>query len=213
MHMPQQFSELRPSAIHGFMHKYPFATIAAGTADSLEAEHIPLLFDASHGGNGVLQGHVARANPIWQKLANGTQALAIFQGPNHYISPGWYPSKRDHGKVVPTWNYIVVHIRGSLSWHHDRVWLRELLEKTTHAHEHKRRAPWQISDAPADYLERMLGSIVGVEISISNVTGKWKLSQNRSAEDRAGVVHGLEEESTLQANEIVEWMTGHRSGI
>jgi transcriptional regulator len=212
MHTPPQFIESRPTVLHGFIREHQFATIVAGTADGLEAEHVPLLLDASRGRNGVLQGHVARANPIWQKLPDEKDVLVIFQGPNHYVSPGWYPSKKEHGKVVPTWNYIIVHVRGSLTWQHDRVWLRELLERITDAHEHKRNVPWQITDAPADFVERMLGSIVGFEISIASVTGKWKLSQNRSAEDRAGVVQGLEAESAVQAAEVVQWMSEHRNG-
>ncbi len=132
--------------------------------------------------------------------------LVIFQGPNHYVSPGWYPAKKEHGKVVPTWNYIIVHVRGSIEWQHDQNWLRELLERTTHAHEHGRQNPWHVADAPEEYVTRMLEAIVGFEIPIGAITGKWKLSQNRSSADRAGVADGLASERVSHAAEILEWM-------
>jgi transcriptional regulator len=161
------------------------------TEHGLEAVHLPLLLDGSRGPYGVLQGHVARANTIWQEAGDGMEALAIFQGPQHYISPNWYASKREHGKVVPTWNYAIVHARGPMKWIHDRQWLRTFLDEITKTHEQTQTHPWQVTDAPADYIERMLEAIVGFEIPISSIAGKWKLSQNRSAADRAGVIAGL----------------------
>lgn len=206
MYTPSKFIESRLPVLHALIRAHPFASIIASTPEGVEADHLPLLLDSSRGAYGVLQGHVARENPIWKKLSEGSEVLVIFQGPSSYVSPSWYPSKQQHGKVVPTWNYVVVHVRGCISWHHDPVWLRQLLERLTHTHESGRSQPWQVSDAPADYVERMLGAIVGFELPVSAVTGKWKLGQNRSVDDRAGVVSGLEAELSTAATEMAEWM-------
>jgi transcriptional regulator len=147
---------------------------------------------------------VARANPLWQKVSDGSDVLAIFQGPNRYISPKWYPSKQEHGRVVPTWNYLVVHGRGRITWHHDLNWLRKLLEALTDVHEDS-ELPWRVSDAPEDFVERMLSAIVGFEIRIADLKGMWKLSQNRSAEDRLGVIAGLKSQSNAAAADMLDW--------
>lgn len=157
------------------------------------------------GSLGVLQGHVARANPVWEGSAGERPVLAIFSGPDRYISPSWYPSKQEHGKVVPTWNYLVVHARGKIRWKHDPVWLKRHVEKATDTHEYSDE-PWHISDAPSDFVERMLKAIVGFEIEISELRGKWKISQNRSNEDQDGVIAGLKGESNDTATEMVTWM-------
>jgi transcriptional regulator len=161
--------------------------------------------------NAMLQGHVARANPIWQEVADGSDVLAIFQGANEYISPKWYPSKQQHGKVVPTWNYLVVHVRGKIQWHEEPRWLRKHLEATTETHEGSDQ-PWHVSDAPTDFVERMLSRIVGFEISMSELKGKWKLSQNRSEADRQGVVAGLRERNSASAAEMLQWMVTDEHG-
>jgi transcriptional regulator len=116
MHTPPKFVESRPALLHSFIRENPFATIVTAAPTGVDAEHVPLLLDASGDSNHLLQGHVARANPVWQKLSDGAEVLVIFQGPNHYVSPSWYPSRKEHGKVVPTWNYMVVHVRGRLTW-------------------------------------------------------------------------------------------------
>jgi transcriptional regulator len=191
MYAPSYFEEKRPEMLHGLMERYPLAAIVGATATGIQASHIPLIFEPNDGTPGTLKGHVARANSLWRDLKAGAEVLAIFQGASHYISPNWYPTKREHGKVVPTWNYTVVHVRGRITWVQDTVWLRKFLETLTERHERRYEFPWQVSDAPADYIEKMLTAIVGFEIAIESLTGTWKLSQNRSAADRGGVVSSL----------------------
>jgi transcriptional regulator len=140
---------------------------------------------------GTLRGHVARANPLWQEFADGGEVLAIFHGPQAYVSPSWYPSKAEHGKVVPTWNYAVVHARGPLAVIDDPAWLRAFVGSLTAAHEAGRQPPWAVDDAPPEFVDQMLGAIVGFEIAITSLVGKWKASPNRSASDRTGVIDGL----------------------
>lgn len=193
MYLPAEFAETRGAVLRPFIREHPFATLVVSTGQGPDAEHLPLLL-VEHGPHGTLQGHVARANPVWREVADGAEVLAVFQGPDHYVSPGWYPSKRRHGKAVPTWNYAVVHARGRLRWQHDRAWLRAFLERLTQAEEQGRAEPWGIGDAPADFIERMLTAVVGLEIALSSLEGKWKLSQNRETADRKGVVTGLEQE-------------------
>jgi transcriptional regulator len=173
------------------MRRFPLATLVATTARGLDANHLPLVLDDSHGGLGVLRGHVARSNPAWREIPAGSDVLTIFHGDNRYISPSWYPTKREHGKVVPTWNYAVVHARGQIEWHDDPVWLRELVETLTNLHERDSAEPWHVADAPAAFIERNLGSIVGFEIRITKLDGKWKVSQNRTPAERAAVVAEL----------------------
>ena len=160
---------------------------------------MPFLLDADPaGGTGVLRAHVARANPVWKEARGDRESLVVFQGPQGYVSPAWYPSKAEHGKVVPTWNYIVVQGRGPVRFVEDRDWLRAFVGRLTDAHEAGRiepkaaRAPaWAVTDAPDDYVETMLKAIVGVEIALTSLVGKWKMSQNRSRADRDGVAEGL----------------------
>src|SRR6266700_94994 len=142
---------------------------------------------------GTLRGHVARDNPVWRDFSKDVQALLVFQGPKAYITPSWYPTKRETGKVVPTYNYIVVHAYGPLRVVEDRAWLRGLVERLTNRHEAARPQPWKITDAPGDYIEKMLGAIVGIEVPVARLLGKWKASQNRPPADRDGVVRGLGE--------------------
>lgn len=186
MYVPGHFREDRVSVLHDAMRRIGFATLVTHGPEGVEANHLPLLLDAE---KGVLRGHVARANPVW-KSAHG-EALAVFLGPNAYITPNWYPSKAEHGKAVPTWNYITVHARGPLSWFQDEAWLRANVGALSAAHEADRENPWAIGDAPAGYIESMLRGIVGVELAITRLEGKWKLSQNREARDRDGVREGL----------------------
>ena len=208
MYQPAQFQESRPEVLQELIRTHPLATLVTITPDGLSADHVPLVFEASVGERGVLLGHVARANPVWRQVEPGAQVLAIFQGPNHYVTPSWYPAKAEHGKVVPTWNYVVVHVRGTITWRQDAVWLRAFLESLTSGREARRTKPWHISDAPADYIDRMLASIVGFEIAVSSITGKWKLGQNRSAADRAGVAAGLAAEDTVEARRMTELLEG-----
>ncbi|MED5621366.1 FMN-binding negative transcriptional regulator [Ideonella sp. BN130291] len=192
MYQPRHFVQDDPTELQALMQAHPLATLVRQAPDgSLSADHIPLLYDAADGEHGTLRGHVARANPLWQELAAGAPVLAIFQGPQAYVSPAWYASKREHGKVVPTWNYAVVHAHGRFHAKDDPVWLRAFLQRLTARHEGPRAEPWQIDDAPADFTAQLLGAIVGIEIPLLRLEGKWKVSQNRPAADREGVTQGL----------------------
>jgi transcriptional regulator len=189
MYRPDVFREDRPDVLRDAVRRIGFATLVTHDADGgLEANHLPMLLqDGEHGQ--VLRGHVARANPVWKKGEGG--ALAIFLGPHAYVSPNWYPSKAETGKAVPTWNYITVHARGVIRWIDDAVWLRAHVGQLSAAHEAGRQVPWMISDAPASYIDGMVRAIVGFELSIETLEGKWKLSQNRDEADHAGAREGL----------------------
>jgi transcriptional regulator len=191
MYTPQHFAESRTEVLHELIRRHPLGALIAATPDGLEASHVPFEIDAGSDAHGVLRCHLARANPLWKSLDAATQSLVIFQGEDSYISPAWYAAKQQHGKVVPTWNYIVVHAYGKPRVIHDAEWLRTLVTQLTSRHEAGRADPWRVTDAPADYVDKMLQAIVGVEIEIKRLTGSWKLSQNRSAADRQGVVRGL----------------------
>ena len=185
MYVPDHFREDRPDVLQDAVGRIGFATLVT---QGLEANHLPMLLEAK-GEMSVLRGHVARANPVWKQ---GTgEALAIFLGAHAYVSPNWYPSKAETGKAVPTWNYLTVHARGTLNWVQDPDWLRAHVGALSATHEAGRENPWAISDAPASYLDGLLRAIVGFELTITKLEGKWKLSQNRDAADRAGVRDGL----------------------
>jgi transcriptional regulator len=208
VYTPSHFEESRPEVLRELMRRHPLATLITVVRGEPVANHLPLVFVAAPDAACVLRGHVARGNPVWREVPNGAPVLAVFQGPDHYVTPSWYPAKTEHGKVVPTWNYAVVHARGTIAWHDDPVWLRSFLDELTDGQESRRTAPWRITDAPAEYIERMLGAIVGFEIAVVALTGKWKLGQNRSAADRAGVATGLAAERTRAAEEMIELLTG-----
>jgi transcriptional regulator len=193
MYTPASFQELRIPVLHAFMRQRPFATVVSLAAGRLGADHVPLILEAEPGPLGSLRGHIARANCMWKEVEDGAEVLVVFQGENCYVSPRWYPSKQEHGKVVPTWNYGVVHARGRIAWHHDARWLRRLVEESTDGHEAAHPRAWQVSDAPDEYIAGMIRAIVGFSIAITELDGKMKYSQNRSAADRAGVVAGLAE--------------------
>lgn len=187
MYLPAHFEQPRTEALHALMDAYPFATLVAGGGAEPDADHLPLLLDRSRGAHGVLMGHVARANPLWRRAGDGIPALAVFAGPDAYVSPSLYPSKAATGKVVPTWNYAVVHAHGILRAIDDRGWLEAFVTRLTERFEAGRPAPWAVSDAPAAFVEAMLGAIVGIEIDVARLTGKFKLGQNREAGDRAAL--------------------------
>ena len=188
MYTPAHFAERRPGELAALMRAHPLATVVVQGEDGLVANLLPLLLDETRQ---VLRGHVARANPLWRLAGEGLAALVLFHGPQGYVSPSHYPSKAEHGRVVPTWNYAVVEVHGRLRAIDDRAWLGDLVERLTAQHEAASAVPWRPGDAPADYLDRMLAAIVGVELAIERVAGKFKLSQNRDAADRAGVIAGL----------------------
>lgn len=197
MYQPKQFQQTEPAQMHALMRDHPLAWIVVHGAQGLAADPIPLELDATIGPHGVLRGHVARANPLARM--GGAPVLALFQGPQAYVSPSLYPSKALTHKVVPTWNYVVVQAAGTLHTVEDSPWLRALVERLTDHHEARQARPWSVGDAPDDYIGQMLQGIVGIEIPIDRLNGKWKLSQNRSAEDRLGVAAGLEAEASESA--------------
>jgi transcriptional regulator len=197
MYLPRHFEQTDRDAIVTLMREHPLALLTVGGPDGVTADLLPLEYDAQAGPMGTLRGHVARANPLWQR--SGQAVLAVFQGPQAYVSPGWYPSKREHGKVVPTWNYTMVQARGALRAVEDAPWLRDLVGRLTDHHESARPAPWAVDDAPSDYVQQMLRAIVGIEFELTALVGKWKVSQNRAEADRAGVAAGLGSEAPEMA--------------
>ena len=192
MYEVEAFREDRIEVLHALIKAHPLATLVVTTALGLEANHIPLWIDPEPTPFGTLRGHVARANPVWRTFNADAEVLAVFQGPQGYITPSWYPSKAQHGKVVPTWNYAVVHAHGPLKIVDDAEWLRKLVMRLTESQESPRAKPWHVTDAPSDYIDTMLKAIVGIEIPLRRLQGKWKMSQNRLPQDRDGVIAGLE---------------------
>lgn len=191
MYQPSHFEETRPEVLHALVRAQPLATLVTLTAQGLEANHIPLYLRTEGVERPTLVGHVARANPLWRETDLATPVLAIFQGPQHYISPGWYASKAEHGKVVPTWNYAVVHARGLLQVHDDAAWIRRQMVELTTQQEQGSAQPWAVDDAPRDYTDKMVSAVVGIEIPVSAWSGKWKVSQNQPASNQATVEQGL----------------------
>ena len=192
MYIPSSNAEHRPEVMLDYMEAHPLATLVTSSSEGLIATHLPLLVDRTRGVNGTLAGHIARANPQQRQAREGDEALVIFSGHDAYITPAFYASKARDGKVVPTWNYVAVHAYGTLRYVTDPSALRRHLEALTSQHEASREQPWSVNDAPASYIERQMGAIVGVEIELMRLEGKWKMSQNRVAEDIDGVVAGLE---------------------
>ena len=204
MYVPQHFQETDVGVLHRLIRAHPLGSLVTLTKHGLEANHIPFLLGAEPPPFGTLQCHVARANPLWRDFSRDAEALVIFQGPDTYVSPSWYPSKREHGKVVPTWNYAVVHGYGHMRVIDDPVWIRAHLERLVAQHEAGRPLPWKVTDAPGEYIDTMVGVIVGLEIPIGRLVGKWKASQNRSPQDREGVVEGLTREGTEPARAMAD---------
>jgi transcriptional regulator len=199
MYIPNSFAERDRLTLFAFMEAHPLATLVTSSPTGLFATHLPLLVDRASGPMGTLFGHIARANPHSRYVTEqGTEALVIFTGPDAYITPEWYSTKQETGRVVPTWNYIAVHAYGSLRLRDDASFLRPHLEALTRRHEATRPKPWHVSDAPADYIDQQLKAIVGVELEIDRLEGKWKMSQNRAAADVDGVIRGLSESEVAQ---------------
>jgi transcriptional regulator len=193
MYIPPSNAEHSPEVMLDFIQAHPFGALVTASAEGLFATHLPLVLDRAAGTHGTLEGHVARANPHHRQTPAAGEALVIFQGPDAYITPSWYTAKAEHGRVVPTWNYVAVHAYGVLEFTDDPAFLRRHLEALTTLHESGRTEPWAVSDAPAQYVEQLQRAIVGVRIQITRLEGKWKMSQNRSGADIDGVVRGLSE--------------------
>ena len=193
MYQPHVFREERIETLHSFIRAHPLATLITAGAGGLLANLVPFTL-VDGGEKGTLLAHVAKANDQVDALRSGAETLVVFQGPDAYITPSWYVSKREHGRVVPTWNYAVVQARGTPRIIDDPDWLRAQIQSLTATQEHKRPAPWNVNDAPEPFISAQIKAIIGVEIPISTIEGKWKVSQNRSAADREGVEQGLREE-------------------
>jgi transcriptional regulator len=201
MYMPAHFEENRPEVLHRLIAEQPFGALITHGPNGLDANHLPFEFDAKltpEGGeaqpahtHGILRAHVARANPVWQEVAANPEALVIFQGPAAYISPTWYPSKHETHRQVPTYNYMVVHAHGRSAGRDDEAFVRGLVARLTRKMEAGEPVPWKMGDAPADYIAQMLGAIVGLEIEVTRLVGKWKLGQNKEAADRRGAADAL----------------------
>jgi transcriptional regulator len=202
LYVPAHFSETDISVLHELINTRSLGTWITQGDGELVVNHIPFFLDLSSSEHGTLVGHVARANSVWQSFSRTVPSVVVFQGPQAYISPAWYPSKQIDGKVVPTWNYAVAHVHGMPRIVEDRARLLEIVRTLTDLHEGGQAAPWRVSDAPADFIDALLGGIVGIEIPIAKLAGKWKVSQNRQQGDKTGTVAGLGAIGSDEANEM-----------
>ncbi len=191
MYLPRHYEVTELPALHELIEAHPLGTWVTLVDGELVANHIPFLLDPARGEFGTLYGHVARANPAWKALAPGVPSLVVFQGADAYVTPSWYAAKQEHGRVVPTWNYATVHATGTARAIDDADWLRAHVSLMTVTQERHEPEPWAVTDAPPEFIEKMLTAIVGIEIPIARLVGKWKVSQNRDAADREGVIAGL----------------------
>jgi transcriptional regulator len=192
MYLPELYAENRPEAMHRFIREHAFGMLVTQTAEGLEANHVPFVLEAERGERGVLLAHVARANPIWRQVRDGQDVLVVFRGVHGYISPNWYESKARTHRHVPTWNYEAVHAHGRISVHDDEKFVRGMVAKLTREQEAAMPQPWKMSDAPADYLAEQLAHIVGIEVELTRLEGKRKLSQNRERRDFDSTVAALQ---------------------
>ncbi|WP_129641752.1 FMN-binding negative transcriptional regulator [Peristeroidobacter agariperforans] len=193
MYLPVKFAESRRAELFRLVREHPLGMLVTHTASGLEANHLPFLLDEERGVSGFLLAHVARANPVWQEVTDGAEVLVVFRGTQGYISPNWYPSKQETHRHVPTWNYEVVHAHGRIHVRDDEKFVRGVVARLTRAHEASEPQPWKMSDAPEDYISENLRQIVGIEVELTRVEGKRKLSQNRDTRDFEGAVSALEE--------------------
>jgi len=191
MYVPEAFKEDRLAVLHDAIRRHSFATLVTSVGDEPEASHVPMFLESEVGPFGTLFGHLARANPHWRQAQAGGRALAIFLGPHAYVSPTWYETKRTTGEVVPTWNYLAVHARGTITFYDDPAELRAHVRKLTDMHEAARAERWTVDEAPEAYIDRMLRGIIGFRLAIATLEGKWKMSQNRSEQDVDGVRQAL----------------------
>lgn len=196
MYLPDYSREDRREVQFELMRTHPLGLLISHGPGGLLANPVPFTAYPDEGPGGVLRAHVARANPQWREFAGAAECLVVFQGPHAYISPSWYPSKAGHHRTVPTWNYATVHAWGRPTLHEDAAWLRRQIDDLTAAHEGGRQAPWKVADAPADFVAAQLKAIVGIEIAVTRIEAKWKMSQNRSEADRRGVIAGLQADGT-----------------
>jgi transcriptional regulator len=191
VYVPSYHEESNLSVLHALIRAHPLATWVTLGVNGLIANHIPFILDTTRGKYGTLRAHVSRANTVWKELSNTLPSIIMFHGPQSYITPSWYPTKQVEGKVVPTWNYAVVHAHGIPKVIQDRDWILQAITDLTNQSESPRSEPWKVSDAPDEFINRLLGAIVGIEIPITEITGKWKVSQDEALPDRVGTAAGL----------------------
>ncbi|ACB36588.1 FMN-binding negative transcriptional regulator [Leptothrix cholodnii SP-6] len=199
MYVNPQHPFTDPEAVYSLMASHPLGAWVCHGQHGLIANHLPFFLDRSRGPHGTLIGHVSRANTVWRELGPARPSVVMFQGPQAYITPGWYPGKAEHGKVVPTWNYVVAHAHGVARAIDDRGWLLDMLNRLADVHEAGRPAPWRVGDAPASFIDKLLRAIVGIEIPIDRLEGKLKVSQDEAMPDRLGTVRGLQEQASDEA--------------
>ena len=211
MYVPKHFEERDLSVLHALIRSHPLGAWVTQTDGKLVVNHIPFLVDSKRGEQGTLVGHVARANPIWKLFSKDMDSVVVFQGPQTYITPSWYPSKHAHGKAVPTWNYVVVHAHGLPRAIEDGDWLIRHVRELSDLHESEQAVPWSVSDAPRDYIDTMVKAIVGIEIPIATLAGKWKVSQNRPLADRLGTIAGLYGRGDATSKEMAVLVEKHAS--
>lgn len=197
MYQPPHFVETRQDVLHGLIRSHPLGLLISNGQDGPIANAIPFLLDAEAGPNGKLRAHLAKANPQWRLLADNpaSPVLVVFQGADAYVTPSWYETKRETGKVVPTWNYAIVQVRGMVRVIDDAQWIAQQISDLTLSQEGARETPWAVTDAPPSYIQSQIKGIIGLEIEIAEISGKWKVSQNRPVADRVGVAEGLEKEA------------------
>lgn len=203
MYLPSHFEERRPEALHDLIARHPLGMLVTHGSGGLDANHVPFELDAGVGPHGVLRAHVARDNPLWQSVADGDEVLVVFRAAQAYVSPNWYPSKHEAHKLVPTWNYRVVHAHGTITVRDDERYVRGLVARLTRQHEAGQPRPWKMGDAPSDYIDAMLKSIVGLEIAVARLVGKFKLSQNRETRDRVSAAQVLIDQGDTELGEAM----------
>ena len=203
MYIPKHFAQSDANELYRLIRAYPLATLITVSNQGMEANHIPLYLGKVEDKD-VLQGHLARANPLWKNLPDGSDVLVVFQGPHAYVSPSHYPTKLETGMVVPTWNYTATHVRGTMRYHHDPEWCQILVENLTNQQEANLSDPWEVSDAPQPYINKMMAAIVGIEIEVSSMTGKWKVSQNQPEPNQLGVADGLSCDANTEVQKIAQ---------
>lgn len=204
MYTPTYHALTNVATMHTHIAEHPLGAWVCAAQSQLIANHIPFVLDTQHGSHGRLLGHVSRANPVWRELTMGTPSVVMFMGPHAYITPSWYPGKHQHGKVVPTWNYVTVHVHGMARAIGDTGWILDVINRLTDAQETRRRQPWKVSDAPSAYIETMLQAVVGIEISIERLEARLKVSQDEDEQDRLGTVDGLRQTCNVPAKVLAD---------
>jgi transcriptional regulator len=210
MHIQAHFAETRVPVLHELMRARPLATFIVANGEDIAVNHMPMMIESDASEYGVIRGHVPRSNRIWKSFGGQQNAVAVFHGPDCYVTPSWYPSKQKHGKAVPTWNYVIAHAHGFPKAIHDAAWLLEHLHAMTSKQEAFQTQPWKISDAPPDYIELMLKNIVGIEMPVSRLEGKRKVRQNRPEEDRLAVAAALRERGDADSLAKAELFQGSK---